>query len=181
MSNLTNSPTATLFLASSAASSTLTNNLGFTWNNINLRNLLGDMYDKYDLFNIALVQAASGVGASNIGASLDDLNVQLVMSGLPWVNQTYNSTTMTNKSSAIIGIFTFARSATANQLYYANNALTFSKNQLSANISISYLNMATGNAPSPVAAYPGVNFLFSIIGIPKPNEGAIITENRLKI
>jgi hypothetical protein len=23
-----------------------------TWNNINLRTLLGDMYDKYDLFNI---------------------------------------------------------------------------------------------------------------------------------
>ena len=31
------------------------NNINFTWSNINLRTVFGDMWDKYDYFNLILV------------------------------------------------------------------------------------------------------------------------------
>ena len=39
---------------STTTSSNNTSRTSFTWNNIDLRMLLGDMYDKYDRFNLCL-------------------------------------------------------------------------------------------------------------------------------
>ena len=43
----------------------------FTWNNINLRTLLGDMFDKYDRYLLLLQSISTGV-AGTIGADNDD-------------------------------------------------------------------------------------------------------------
>ena len=57
---------------------------GYTWNNVNIRNLLGDWYNKYDKFNICLVsvtqsyQATQGIGVCNV--------VAIKMSGLQWLS-----------------------------------------------------------------------------------------------
>ena len=45
---------ASLVLNSVNASSTNSIKTSFTWANINLRSLLGDMYDRYDRFNLCL-------------------------------------------------------------------------------------------------------------------------------
>ncbi len=59
----------------------------FTWNNINLRTLLGHMYDKYDLFNICLANVTQSNGAGNFGATNDDIIVQIYLKGLPFINR----------------------------------------------------------------------------------------------
>ena len=42
---------------------TITNNkCNLTWKNINMRQILGTMYDKYETFNLCLYQVAQGVG-----------------------------------------------------------------------------------------------------------------------
>ena len=44
---------------------TITNNrCDLTWKNINMRQILGVMYDKYETFNLCLYQVAQGVGLS---------------------------------------------------------------------------------------------------------------------
>ena len=58
-----------------------------TWNNINLRTLLGDMYDKYNTFNLCL-NTISTSQANTIDPSPDSKNVNLRLSGLPFINQT---------------------------------------------------------------------------------------------
>lgn len=58
MSNLQN---ATLVLNSYDGCIATVNNSNLLWNNINLRTVLGDMYDKYDLFNLQLNSIAQSI------------------------------------------------------------------------------------------------------------------------
>lgn len=182
MSKLINNPTVQLVLSTANATTSLTGNLGFTWNNINLQTLLGnEMYNKYDLFNICLVQACSGVAAAGIGTTTDDLNVLFNLSGPYWINQGYNVTHNAGSSNAVAGLYQFSRSNSVMQNYYGNTALTFSKNQSLLNLSITYSTVAstTGAAPNTASAYPPMVFIFSIVGVPKSNIGSIDTSNQL--
>jgi hypothetical protein len=89
---------ASLVLKTSDFAINTSNNYGFcdsvkariTWNNINLRSLLGDMYDKYDTFNLCLNTVSSGVSQNYYYASPSDLQVLLRIQGLPFLNNTYN-------------------------------------------------------------------------------------------
>ena len=53
-------------------SSTINNatNSSFTWNNINMRTLLGAMYDKYDTFNLKITAISSGYYSNNVTTNL---------------------------------------------------------------------------------------------------------------
>ena len=86
-----------------------TNKTSTTWNNINLRTLLGDMYDKYDMFNLCLNTVATATATSNIYKSFNDSNVIIRVSGIPFINNTYNigSSYNSNTNYATIGTFTF--------------------------------------------------------------------------
>ena len=52
-----------------------------TWYNINLRTLLGDMYDDFDIFNLSFNTYTSAVLNGVIGASLDDRQLLVKISG----------------------------------------------------------------------------------------------------
>ena len=71
--------------------STLTS---FTWTNINLRTLLGDMFDKYDRFmlllqNISHAKAGDFVKVGDQAADANNRAILINMSGLSFVNSTY--------------------------------------------------------------------------------------------
>ena len=75
----------------------------YTWNNINLRVLLGDMYYKYDRFKLNLNTIATGAPYTNWDlSSVDDRCVYISITGLPWVNNTYIQKTNSNTTSTII-------------------------------------------------------------------------------
>ena len=69
---------------------TYTNNIGsvaqnrssITWNNVNLRMLLGEMYDRYDKFNISLNFIAGSRTGSTVEDAPDNRNVSVRMRGL---------------------------------------------------------------------------------------------------
>ena len=61
------------------------NDVTLTWNNINLRVLLGDIYDQYERFNLNLNTIATNV-AGAIGATADDRACYITIAGLPWIN-----------------------------------------------------------------------------------------------
>ena len=69
-----------------------------TWSNINLRTLLGSMYDKYDKFALVPVAYQSNVGDATFGNSNDDRIVSVNISGLPFTNNNYSSKYFKRKS-----------------------------------------------------------------------------------
>jgi hypothetical protein len=158
-----------------------------TWNNINLRTVLGDMYDKYDLFNICL-NTITTAQAANIGGKdaptvqgPDDRNVIIKLSGLPFVNQTYSVKQGCNTNVCPISSFLFASSATATQFFYSNNCYTFGKSQQSCNITIAYGRVLDDALPATNTAYPNVVFIFDIVGIPKENLTNSSTQQLIKM
>ena len=127
-----------------------TNKINITWKNINLRTVLGDMYDKYDLFNLCLNTISTSVGTLTGTTNNDQRNVILSLSGLPWINQTYNVNKLSNTSSTVLGTFTFPTTASiAFQYFYSSNFATFGKNQELVNLTLSYTRILDNAQPVP--------------------------------
>ena len=59
----------------------------FTWTNINLRTLFGDMFDKYDRY-LLLLQNISHALSATMTTVVDDRALLINMSGLSFVNST---------------------------------------------------------------------------------------------
>ena len=141
-----------------------------TWYNINLRTLLGDMYDDYDIFNLSFntfTSAVVGTGANVMGASLDDRQLLVKISGLPFLNQTYDVAKGHNTSSAYVGSVYLTTTASSWQIFNGFNVATFGKNQELVNITITYERVIDSALPTTVNAFPASVFFFSIIGIEK--------------
>jgi hypothetical protein len=138
-----------------------------TWKNINLRNLLGDMYEQFDYFNISL-KAISMTSATGIGSNADSFSINIRMSGLPWVNNSYTVKSGFNYQYCVIGTFRLISSAVVSRLY-DNNIFTFGKDSGTCNITIDFLKNSSNNAPDGVysAGFPNFLFMFDITGVPK--------------
>jgi hypothetical protein len=169
----------TLVLKTADSSSSSLNSVN-TWNNINLRNLMGNMYDKYEKFNLCLVNISTGASNPTLGTSTDDLNVSVNISGLPFINQTYNTSTGNNTNTATITTFQFQRNNCINQYFYGSNFLTFGKAQDLCNITISFSkvsNYLVGLSTS--VSYPNVSYIFSIVGIPNDDDKLLTPQSRM--
>jgi hypothetical protein len=71
-----------------------------TWNNINLRVLLGNLYDKYSRFNLCLNTFTTGPCGTLADA---ETGTYLTLSGLPFVNNTYGVKTNSINTEAFLG------------------------------------------------------------------------------
>jgi len=163
-----------------------------TWKNINLRNVLGNLYDKYDTFNLSLSFVSAdhpttsyvngNVATFGAGDSTNLIN-NIYISGLPFINSTYQQSLSHNGISAFVGCFTYAsQNAIANnfnvetsvmwQQYNSTTTITFGKNQEQADITISLLRAADFTPPVNPFAFPATNFVFDIIGCDLKKENA---------
>lgn len=108
-----------------------------TWNNIDLRTLLGDMYDEYDEFNLVLKQVASNQSNARFeGVPYNSRGVYFRISGLPFLNSTYDVVTRRNKSTAILGAVNIPLGGWVSQIFNDAAQLSFGKSQLLCNITI---------------------------------------------
>ena len=143
----------------------------FTWFNINLRALLGDLYDQYDYFNISLVSMSCSAASATLQGGIDDKTVYVEISGLPFINQTYSQPSRNNETSATLTIFQIPTTAIPSTQQYNNstvNVLTFNKNQDLCNINIALLRILDGIKPTTLTiANPQFVFIFVITGIDK--------------
>ena len=135
-----------------------------TWYNISFKTILGDMYDKYDKFNIKLSSIMySAVVAPS--ASAPDLSLKVNVSGLPFSNCTYHS--IVNSNSAICTMGSFGLTANASQLYYNDdNVFTIEKPSATSNIRIFFTRLSDAS-PSWVSLGPQFDFYFRVYGIKK--------------
>ena len=79
----------------------------FTWSNINLRTLLGDMFDKYETFNLCLNTIHTSVPTALYALNTDDSNVFIKVSGLPFINNTYDVKGGNNTNASVIATYQF--------------------------------------------------------------------------
>jgi len=171
---------ATLVLKTSDATISQYANTLNTWSNINLRNLMGNMYEKYETFNLCLISIFTATASSTLGNTTNDLNVVVNLSGLPFINQTYNTKTGNNESTSIITVFNFNRSSWANVYYSEDNYLTFGKSQDLCDITINLTQISGATVTSSVS-YPNVIYKFSIIGVPNQNDKLLTPPARMEI
>ena len=160
---------ASLVLNSSYLISNVDTNNGrtlLTWKNINLRNLLGDMYEQFDYFNISLksITMTSSAGISN---NAENFSLHIRMNGLPWINNSYNVKNGFNNQYCVIGVFRLASTSVINTLY-DNNIFTFGKDSGTCNITIDFLRNGDDNVITGLfSVLPNFIFMFDIVGVPK--------------
>ena len=131
------------------------------------------MYDKFDLFNLCLntVSHASSE-LTGLNTDIDQRNVILNISGLPFINQTYNTSYLSNTSSTVLGTFLFLTgdndsNLVQNKYFYSSNFATFGKNQELVNLTLSYSRIVDNLQPvtNLGEVFPHVVLIFDIFGI----------------
>lgn len=154
-----NSPNSNGSTNNSSASS-------FTWNNIDLRLILGDLWDRYEYFNICLTANIFSSGAITY-ATNDNKMGCIYMSGLDWTSN-YDTGKKQRTPNVPIGyLATNNISATVGITQYFNSLFsnTFRKNSPITNITIFY-NRISDNTPNvSTAPFPQTGFIFKITPI----------------
>jgi hypothetical protein len=168
------------------------NRTKLTWTNIDMRQILGDMFDKYDRFNISL----NFVGTSETGTvaetSSDYRFFQVMLSGLQFTT-TYNHSYRSSDNKALMGLVNIP--LTEDTAYITNQqnsaTYTFEKTQ-NVSLTIDLLNLVdnTYYVPTDDTSLIGHTiFSFTITGVDafekeklvKNYDVRDITSNRTKI
>lgn len=151
----------------------------YTFTNVDLKLLMGDMYDKYELFNLQLVSLltednnAYDISGGMIlrilnqpGITQSDRYLNINMKGLNVINGTYDTQTRMNTSTAVIGSFKLSSLFTA----YDNNVVTFAKGSNMINLNLFYTTVFNNDAPNTYLEYPDVTYIFNIYGVKANDE-----------
>jgi len=142
----------------------------FTWYNLNMRDILGDMYDKFEYFNLNLRAIQYDAGIGSYGAASPDLNAYFLVSGPAFYTSTYNIN-IPQKNSAVttLGCISMGRNVPAT-VYYNNNCTTTFQKQPTINFSI----VLRRSNDSPIITGAGTLYpLFSFYFYITPVEYAI--------
>lgn len=150
----------------------VTNNVGTinatrtdaTWYSINLENIMGDLYNKYDLFTIRL-NTLSYQQTAAYGVDPFDRLVYFAVSGFDWANNNYSISRKTLISSAVLGCQNFTENITETNVYENSYVATFRK-QKTLDIRIQLLTL-DGNAPTLNAntQFPRISWFFDIFPV----------------
>jgi hypothetical protein len=163
------------------------NNTNWTWTNISLRNLLGDLYDNYERFNLILESVSQGQAygtdgqATQLAFTAEDLRTMINITGLPFVNN-YNTLTKMKTNVVRCAQLTILKANTNITYFNQHFCATFDKSQETADINI-FLTRANDGQQLYTGAqslYPHLTFNFQIVGIPnKSIEGNFTPASRI--
>jgi hypothetical protein len=147
-----------------------TSNTSYTWYGINMRTLLGDLYDNYDLFNLCLNTVISSNAAAGCFMTNEDKIVTINVSGLPFINQTYNQASGHNTNKTMMGGLLFTGGQPSCVSFYSNNIAMFGKSADFCNINITFSRANDGTNPiTNGTAFPHSTFIFDIVGVVNDN------------
>lgn len=123
------------------------NRTSFVWTNINMKTLLGDMFEKYDRFNICLnfvAGAATGATAEN---NPDQRILSVKLNGLPFTSS-YNQPTIANTGTVVLTSIQIPTTAVTTWVnnYFTSQYYTFTKQTL-VNIGIDLHTIVTDKNP----------------------------------
>lgn len=131
-----------------------------TWYSIDFENILGDMYSKYDFFNLRLRLIQNNAQAG-FGTTADDRSLYFQMSGLNFCNSNYDTARLCNVGNTIIGSLIVPFTASTNT--FDDAFIITIRKQKSSDITISYLNV--NNVPPTTGGgtiFPRMGFYFDL-------------------
>ena len=140
-----------------------------TWYNVNLRNLLGPMYDKYKAFNLCLNSYAMSTAGSLAITNYDNVMVHVYLTGLSFLSSNDQAIGVSTSNVILRQInLPIGSSITDNQNFSDKVYFTFLKNCDNVNLTIDLKSVATNTYPT----YTGntqlrghMAFNFSIYGV----------------
>lgn len=146
------------------------NRSNFTFTNVNIRNIIGPMWNDYDKFNLIMVSFGLGLEA-NSSFNGDQRNIYFSLEGLQWINNLavgFDSTIYNNRL-AFMGMSniesTTADSASGNNLETCASTNTFRKPE-SENVNLSFV-LSNVSAYNQALAYGNWNLNFIIVPVEK--------------
>ena len=159
------------------------NRCTLTWKNINMRRVLGEMYDKFETFNMYLYQINQSSAfwtappVSNSGFLLVNVNIK----GLQFLNNTYSVKTSNNTGTAFLTSYLLNNTSSTGvgtvTPMFNPSILTFGKSTECVDITID-MKTAYSQTYTPIVAPVGglaensnsfgtFIFMFKFYGIPK--------------
>jgi hypothetical protein len=135
-----------------------------TWYSINLENILGDLYDKYEIFTLRL-NTLSYQQTAAYGVAPFDRLVYFAVSGPAWYNNNYSISRKTLINSAVLGVQNFTQNICETNSYENSYVASFRK-QKTMDITIQLLTL-DGNPPTLNAntQFPRISFFFDIFPV----------------
>ena len=152
----------------------------FTFSNIDLKNVMGEMWDKYDQFALKLI-SFSTEGAITLGSSVDGL-ITYNLRGLEWSNLIYESTgSINNKEWIPVAYVILSTGSPSTNPLITNTGWSFNFKKNSRMVDLEFA-IGTASAygasefgvPRPSSSYNNVefHFLFEPVIAGKMNECA---------
>ena len=143
------------------------NRNSITWNNVNLRMLLGEIYDRYDKFNISLNFIAGSRTGSVVEDAPDNRNVSVRMRGLNFTSS-YSQASGNNNNSIVLSTIQIPLTNNTPWVnnYFTQQYFTFQK-QETATITIDLISVLTDTYPTPTLSTKMIGHLlysFNIFG-----------------
>lgn len=109
-----------------------------TWYSVNFENILGDLYNRFELFNLK-VKFFTFNSTAAYGVTSNDRSITFQMTGLNWIGSNYDVVRGCNTNSATFYLQLFTANTAATAAGVSEFVITFQK-QKTANITISMLN-----------------------------------------
>ena len=163
------------------------NRCAFTWKNVNMRLVMGEIYDRYETYNIYLYQINQTGGLSgSTTTNPNQLLVDIRIKGLPFLNNTFNFKTQNNINSAyltsyILNSSTYSGVGTVTPMFNPI-AITFGKCTERVDINIDIKSTLTQDYPAvigPSRPWGNFVFMFKIYGIPTKPKNLITNGSRM--
>ena len=189
--DISSSTTATAFynLTVDNQYGTIANNrCNLTWKNINMRQVLGVMYDKYETFNMYLYQVSQtqGFGASATCTANQQL-VDIRIRGLQFLNNGYNPISRNNTNTAFLTSYilnpTLSGSTSLGTVtpMFNPTIVTFGKSADCVDITIDMKRTHDQAYPSPTLnmSFGTFVFMFKFYGIPSRDTNLITNGSRM--
>lgn len=159
-----------------------------------MRRVLGQMYDKYETFNMYLYQITQSSAFSSLAPSTNNqLVVNVRIKGLQFLYSTYNVKSCNNTNLAILSTYTLNNLArdgigTITQISYPS-ILTFSKTAECVDLTIDMTTIRTQDYPAIVApvnqgppnSFGTFIYIFKIRGNPTRENNIILNGSRMRI
>ena len=168
----------------STSTGQITNNrTSYTWYNVNIRNLLDPIYDKYNKFNISLNNVITSTQGSTASGA-NDRQIQVKMSGLMWLSS-YNQTSQKNDSNKVIKLMQFQKFQNGcDSFHFTEQYHTFLKGSDIVNITINLHNVNTDTYTTTnldTELFGHMIFNFNIQGVPETLHDKLNIEQKSSV
>lgn len=134
-----------------------------TWNAVCIKNILGSLYDNYDVFNLELCTVSNPIPTTLFGVTDDDRSITFIMSGLDWVFNSYNTFTLNTTNQAIISNAHFTSQTAPLSIGNYRRLVTTFRKCITTNITIDLYNVNDDVPDMNVGTiWPQLTFFFKI-------------------